>query len=83
MQMWTYAAIGVAGLIAGVLFKVGFMIAASIAIALVVGCVALIEGEPTAATLGSVVAALLSFQSAYLIGLLVSSECHRRRQIRR
>lgn len=79
MQTWIFLAIATAGFAMGLMFKVPFVIASSIALTAVITAVAVVEDWPILTAFGTVAGALLALQTSYLLGLTASSACHKRR----
>lgn len=78
MQTWIYLAIAIAGFAMGLAFKVPFVIACSVALAMAIAVVAVAGEWPVFSAFGTITAALFALQSSYLLGL-ASSACHRKR----
>ena len=73
MQIWAYAAIGIAGLAMGCVFKFPAVIVVSSVIVICIGVLAVSQGWPAISMLLTIISALLTLHAAYLIGLIASS----------
>ena len=72
MQIWIYAALGIAGFTMGCVFKFPAVILVSAAIVVFVGALAASQGWPAVSALVAIVSALLTLHVAYLMGLFAS-----------
>lgn len=80
MQIWVYAAIGLAGLAMACVFKFPAVIVASGAIVALIAVWAASQSWSAISTLVTIVAALFTFHITYLLGLIVSSALAKKRK---
>ncbi len=81
--LWLYASIAASGFGIGLIFRIPLLIAASAAVAVLLGTLTISAGFSPLVTIGATIAGLLALQTGYLIGLAASSAwwraCRRKR----
>ena len=70
--LWLYASIAASGFVIGLIFQFPLLIAASAAVAVLLGGLGMSAGFSFLAAIGAIMAGLLTLQIGYLIGVAAS-----------
>ena len=70
--LWLYASIAASGFVIGLIFRVPLLIAASAAVAVLLGTLSISAGFSPLVAIGAIMAGLLTLQTGFLIGVAAS-----------
>jgi hypothetical protein len=70
--LWLYASIAASGFVIGLIFRFPLLIAASAAVAVLMGALSISAGFSFLVAIGAVIAGLITLQTSYLIGVAAS-----------
>jgi hypothetical protein len=70
--LWLYASIAASGFVIGLIFRFPLLIAASAAVAVLLGALSISADFSFLVAIGAIIAGLLTLQTGYLIGVAAS-----------
>lgn len=70
--LWLYASIAASGFVIGLIFRFPLLIAASAAVAVLLGTLSMLAGFSPLVAIGAIMAGLLTLQIGYLVGVAAS-----------